>query len=84
MGEYLTFNKMITPVVIQIIFWVGAVVIVLFGLFGLFSGGFMGFIGGLLTIILGPIVLRVYCEIIIVFFRVLDALHEITANTKKG
>jgi hypothetical protein len=84
MGDYLTFNKMITPVVIQVIFWIGAVIIVLVGLFGLFTGGFMGFISGLLTIILGPILLRVYCEIIMVFFRVLDALHEITANTRKG
>jgi hypothetical protein len=81
MGEYLTFEKMIAPVVIQILFWVGVVGIVLSGLFTLFSASF---ISGLLMIIIGPIVVRVYCEVLLVFFRILDNLREININTRKG
>ncbi len=84
MGDWLTFDKMITPVVIQIIFWIAAVVIVIAGIVGLFSGGFMGFVTVVLTIVLGPIFVRIYCEIIIVFFRILENLREINANTRKS
>jgi hypothetical protein len=81
MGEYLTFEKMIAPVVIQILFWIGVVAVVISGLFTLFAASF---ISGLLIIILGPIAVRVYCEVLLVFFRILDNLREINANTRKG
>jgi Domain of unknown function (DUF4282) len=84
MGEWLKFDKMIAPVVIQIIFWIASVIIVIVGIIGLFSGGFFGFVQGVLTIVLGPILVRIYCEIIIVFFRILENLQEINANTRKG
>jgi hypothetical protein len=80
MNEYLTFEKMIAPVVIQILFWIGVVGVVISGLVTLFSASF---ISGLLIIILGPIVVRVYCEVLLVFFRILDNLREINANTRK-
>jgi hypothetical protein len=81
MGEYLTFDKMIAPVVIQVLFWIGVVFIVIAGLISLFSGAFLT---GLAMIILGPIVVRVYCEVLLVFFRILDNLREININTRKG
>jgi len=81
MGEYLTFEKMIAPVVIQVIFWIGVVGVVIAGLLTLFSSSFLA---GLATIILGPLVIRIYCEILLVFFRILDNLREINANTRKS
>jgi hypothetical protein len=81
MGEYLTFEKMIAPVVIQVIFWIGVVGVVIAGLVTLFSSSFLA---GLATIILGPLVIRIYCEILLVFFRILDNLREINANTRKS
>ena len=81
MGEYLTFEKMITPVVIQVIFWIGVVAFVIFGLISLFSGAFLA---GLGMIILGPLVIRIECELVILLFRAYDRLHEISANTRKG
>ena len=81
MGEYLTFDKMIAPVVIQVLFWIGVVFIVIAGLISLFSGAFLA---GLAMIILGPIAVRVYCEVLLVFFRILDNLREINVNTRKG
>jgi hypothetical protein len=38
----------------------------------------------LAMIILGPIAVRVYCEVLLVFFRILDNLREININTRKG
>ena len=52
MSEYLTFRRMITPVFIQVIFWVVVAVIVIVGIVRI-SDGDAG--PGLLLIILGPI-----------------------------
>jgi uncharacterized protein DUF4282 len=82
MGEFLRFETMITPVVIQIIFWIGVVVTVIAGFIQLFGGGF-AVITGLLTIILGPIAVRIYCEIIIIFFKINDHLRAIQQNTQR-
>ncbi len=84
MNEYLTFEKMIAPVIIQVIFWVAAVVVVLGGIVTLFSGGFSGFLEGLLIIIIGPFIVRIYCELLIVVFRIYDHIREIRDNTAKG
>lgn len=73
MNDYLTFKKMITPILIQGLFWLGVVGCVISGLF-MFS---QSFITGLLTILLGPIVVRLYCELIIVIFSINDSLNEI-------
>ena len=81
--DFIKFRKMITPAIIQVLFWVGAVVSVLTGLvtmgtsFGRYGGGAAAFLGGLLIIILGPVVVRIYCELLILFFRMNETLTEI-------
>lgn len=89
MEDYLKFRKMITPLIIQILFWVGVVVSVLVGLvmvFGgiasKFGGGGMVF-SGLLWIVLGPILTRIYCEILIVIFSINDSLIDIRSALKQ-
>lgn len=73
MNEYLTFRKMITPVLIQVIFWIAVVAIVIAGLVAL--GDNVG--GGVLIIVLGPIAARVYAEFVLVIFRIHDDVSEI-------
>ncbi|HVM79519.1 MAG TPA: DUF4282 domain-containing protein [Stellaceae bacterium] len=84
MGDYLKFDRMITPIIIQIIFWVLVVICVIAGLIQMF-GGESGVqrLGGLLIFIIGPILVRIYCEIMIVMFQINDKLHDIRENTKK-
>ena len=84
MGDYLKFDRMITPIIIQIIFWVLVVVIALIGLWSMF-GGSSGTerLTGLAIFIIGPILVRIYCEIMIVMFQINDKLHDIRQNTKK-
>jgi len=80
MQEYLTFERMITPIIIQIIFWVALVAVVIGGFVALVSGEV---ISGLATIILGPVVVRVYCELVILFFRMNASLTDIKNNTER-
>ncbi len=80
MREFLSFRKMVTPILIQVFFWIGVVGTVVGGL-GLIIGG-QGF-GGLLLLLLGPLFVRVYCEILILFFRMNETLTEIKNNTQR-
>ena len=87
--DFIKFRKMITPAIIQVLFWVGAVMSVLAGLvtmgssFGRYGGGAAAFLGGLLIIILGPVVVRIYCELLILFFRMNETLTEIKNGLAK-
>ena len=49
---------------------------VLFGLALLFRGGGQAFLG-LVWIVFGPLVARIYCEILIVVFRMNETLTDI-------
>ncbi len=83
MQEYLAFRKMITPVAIQIIFWIGVVACLIVGLVNIVGGASAPYGGGttvltgILMILLGPVLVRIYCELLIVVFRILDTLGEI-------
>lgn len=87
--DFIKFRKMITPAIIQVLFWVGAVVSVLAGLvtmatsFGRYGRGAVTFLGGLFMIILGPVVVRIYCELLILFFRMNETLTEIKNGLAK-
>jgi hypothetical protein len=80
MGDFLRFETMITPVVIEIIFWIGAIIAVIAGIVTMTRGGW-SVLGGFLVLILGPVVVRIYCEILIIFFRINDHLRAIQHNT---
>jgi Domain of unknown function (DUF4282) len=67
--EYLTFRKMITPVFIQVIFWVAVAAIVIAALAAIANGEA---VTGLLLLILGPLGARIYAEILMVIFRIND------------
>ena len=81
MNEYLTFRKFITPMIIQIIFWVGVVAIVLLSLMAIAAGlgsygGGQIVLGGLLYLVLGPLFWRIWCELMLIIFRIHDELHQ--------
>jgi Domain of unknown function (DUF4282) len=93
--DFLLFRKMIAPVVIQIFFWFGFVGCVLFGglLFarvltllqaGERFGPVAGYLFGTLAVwFLGPLLVRVACEVLILFFRMNDTLNEIKKATQE-
>jgi hypothetical protein len=88
MGDFLAFRKMITPIVVQVLFWLGVIACVATGL-AIMSGSsslagvypISPKILGILVIVLGPLLVRFYCELIIVLFRIFDSLRVIERNT---
>jgi len=80
MKDFLTFKKMITPMIIQVLFWIGVAAVVIGGFISMFSGSFWY---GLLGVILGPVFVRLFTELLIITFSINDSLRIIKNNTKK-
>ena len=89
MDDFLKFRKMITPAIIQILFWVGVAAVVIGSLvtmgmsFSSYGGGAGTFFLGLIMLILGPVVVRIQCELLILFFRMNETLTEIKDGLAK-
>ena len=84
MSDFWAFRTMVTPVIIQILFWIGASLCLIVGaimvIYGAthFHGGQDHYLWkGVLLFVLGPLGVRVYCEILIIFFRINETLTEI-------
>lgn len=90
MSDFWAFRKMVTPVIIQILFWVGVITCIIAGLvligMGIRHGPLLFDMGistrqmklwGALLLLLGPLAVRLYCEMLIVFFRINETLTEI-------
>ncbi|GBD08458.1 hypothetical protein HRbin22_00698 [Candidatus Thermoflexus japonica] len=90
--DFLTFRRMITPYLIQVLFWIGVALSVLVGCAILFGGvagiggvgrrdGAGSVLGALclspLVVILGILVSRIYAELLIVTFRISETLTDI-------
>ena len=80
MKDFLEFRTMITPIIIQIIFWLGVAACIVMGLIFIVAGikyDARSGVAGFAILILGPVVVRIYCEILIIFFRINETLMEI-------
>lgn len=78
--DFLLFKRMLIPYLIQILFWLAVIAAVVAGIFNLFHGLIWQ---GLMEILLGPIVLRLVAEYIIVLFRINETLLDIKAAVSK-
>lgn len=82
MKDFLSFNKMLTPIIIQIVFWIGVGFSVIIGLMTIITG--LGYYGsgiqvlfGLMIIAIGPLTVRIYCELLIIAFKMNESLQNI-------
>ena len=73
-GDYLTFRAMITPAIIQIVFWVLVAGSVLGSLGTMFNGSFLL---GLVNLVVGPLVIRILCELVLVTFKMNEGIQRI-------
>lgn len=80
LDKFTSFDNMITPTIIKILFWIGVGASLLTGLIIMFAGGF-AVILGLIWLVLGPVLVRVYCELLIVIFKIHESLVAIRRNT---
>jgi autotransporter-associated beta strand protein len=80
---------MITPSIIEVLFWIMAAGSILWGVILIVSGATSNFAGGttvlvgVLVLIMGPIASRVYCEILIVVFKIHSAVESINLNMNR-
>jgi hypothetical protein len=98
--DFLLFRRMIAPWVIQLIFWLGVVGCVGYGLV-LIVGGLIGaaysrdagggllllmfaLFGGVVVMVMGPIMVRLYCELLIVIFRINETLTDISNKLNRS
>ena len=83
MGDFLTFRRMITPIIIQIVFWIGIIGIVVLGILAIVDGvsdnSDIGevIIGSVLILIIGPLMWRVFCEVLILTFRIIENFADL-------
>ncbi|WP_069649874.1 DUF4282 domain-containing protein [Caloranaerobacter ferrireducens] len=83
--DFLKFDKLIMPKVITYIYYLGVIIAVfsalgtIFASLSLHSSGM--FFTGLITLILGPLVVRLACELYIVLFKIYEKLSIIAENT---
>lgn len=93
MKDFLKFKKMITPIIVPILFWIGTTICIIVGLVMIITGttgelrefrpvGGEMVLVGFGYIFLGPIIVRVYCELLIILFSVNDKLEDIKGLLK--
>jgi len=74
MKAFLNYEYMITPGIVRIISYIGAVIAIIAGLFTAFTADLFG---GLAVAVGGPIVLRIYAELMLVIFELHKEVRKI-------
>ncbi len=72
--DYFLYKRMLVPFLVQFIFWLGVIAVIVTGIIDI-SHGLWFF--GIVTIILGPILVRLVCEYIVVLFEINETLTDI-------
>ena len=86
MGAFLSFDKFVTPAVIKVVYWIGIVGIIISGIIWAIAGAYYSAfapIGAIIGVVLGLLLWRVYCELIMLWFKIYDELTGIRKNTVK-
>lgn len=81
MEDFFSFRRMLTPVLIQIIFWIGLLTVGIVGVVMMARGQA---VVGLVVWALGFLLVRVYAELLIVIFRINDTLADIRDALSRG
>ena len=81
MSEFWSFRRMVTPVVVQFLFVLGCIAVVITGI-GLLVAGVTHkhtsqALGGFSLIVFGPLIVRIYAEVMIVVFRINETLTDL-------
>ncbi len=78
------FDSMVTPKIITFIYWLLLLGVVVGGLYMMFLPYFGGFFKGLAILIIGAIAVRIWCELLIVVFKINENAHRIAESTPRG
>lgn len=78
MKDFLLFRRMVSPIVIPLLFWVLVVLIMIGGVRELFVPWHLW--KGIQVLVIGPLLARVFCELLLILFRIDESLNIIKAN----
>lgn len=80
--KLLFFDVMLTPKIITFVYWIAIAVVVISGFSSMFFGGFgfFSFLRGLFFIALGLLGARVYCELMIVIFKINENIQKLSGK----
>ncbi|MDH6166016.1 multidrug efflux pump subunit AcrB [Variovorax boronicumulans] len=79
MQDLLGFEKMVTPIIIRILYFLGLLGVLAATVISLFQGRILAAIG---ILVFGAIMVRVYSELLILLFRIHDNLVSINQQMK--
>ena len=79
MQDLLGFEKMVTPIIIRILYFLGLLGVLVMTVVSLFQGRILMAIG---VLVFGAIMVRVYSELLILLFRIHDNLVSINQQMK--
>ena len=79
MQDLLGFDKMVTPIIIRILYFLGLLGVLVMTVVSLFQGRILAAIG---ILVFGAIMVRVYSELLILLFRIHDNLVSINQQMK--
>ena len=77
MKEIFIFNKMLTPKIITVVYWLLLLGSVGAGLSAMFSGYQNDYVGGIGIIVGGVIGSRIWCELMIVLFKINENMQKL-------
>jgi hypothetical protein len=84
MKNVLFFDKMLTPKIITIVYWLLLLAAIVGGIGSMFSGfqgfGFKSFFMGIVYAVGGMIGARIWCELLIVLFKMNEALQDLRSK----
>ena len=85
--DFLRFDKMLTPLFITILYYLLVAGVLLSSLFLIYNGATARYGGGslvlsgLVGLVLGPFIVRLLCESLIILFKIYDRLKSIDEKT---
>lgn len=82
MKDIFFFDSMLTPKIITFVYWLMLVGFLFSGLSIMFSGYGGGFFSGLGLIVGGAIGSRIWCELLIVLFKIHENLQKIANKSE--
>jgi hypothetical protein len=86
-ADFLMFRRMAAPYLIMIVFWFGMAATLLGGLaaigIGISRSDGASIVGGVVVLALGPLAVRLWCEVVIVVFRINETLTDIRNELHK-
>jgi len=78
LSDMFTLDKFLTPKVLLVLYWIALVGIVIGGfvglIYGLVKAQWMIFVGGILAVFLGPFVVRLLFESMVLFYKIYERL----------